>query len=89
MIQIKRVPNGTIQPAEGFTTLAAEADYWDTHTAPQEAPVGVHRIKKDDTLTIRFPKEQIQSLREEAEYRGLSASALARMWVLERLRQGK
>jgi predicted DNA binding CopG/RHH family protein len=90
MTKIKYVPNGTMKPMAPFKTLEEEANYWDTHSVLDEVTektvVGVHRANKEDALTIRLARSDIEQLRGEASRKGLGLSTLARMWILERLR---
>ncbi len=44
-------------------------------------------INKSINLTIRFDQETVETLKDAASKRGLGATTLVRMWVLERLRQ--
>ncbi len=40
------------------------------------------------TLSIRLSDRLFEELRNQAEERGIEATALARMWVIERLQKG-
>ena len=42
---------------------------------------------KSINLTIRFDQETVEALKDAASKRGLGATTLVRMWVLEQLRQ--
>lgn len=77
-------------PIPPFETLDEEAQFWDTHDAVDAIDkgtlVGFHHSRKTDSLTIRFVPEDIQRIREEALQRGIGATTLARVWILEHLR---
>ena len=83
--------NDTTKPIEPFETIEEEAQFWDTHSVVEAVDngtlVGFHQAKKTDSLTIRFEPDDIQRIREEAFQRGLGPTTLARMWILEHLRQ--
>ena len=72
-----------------FKTLKEEADFWDTHDAVDDIDegtvVGFHKANKTGTLTIRFDKKDLQTLREEAFNKGIGPTTLARMWLKERI----
>ena len=91
MVQIRRVPKGTIKPAAPFSSLEEKATYWDTHSVvdeiAEESAVRVHQAQKADSLTIRFAPEDIAKLREQASHKGIGPSTLVRMWIKERLQQ--
>ncbi len=91
MTKITKVKKGSIKPIPPFKTLEEEANFWDTHSAVDKIDkgtvVGFHQANKTDTITIRFQPEHLQSLREEAMQKGVGPTTLARMWVLEHLKQ--
>lgn len=91
MTKVKKVKKGTIKPIKPFKSLDEEADFWDTHSAVDEVNdgtlVGFHQANKTHTITIRFQPESLQKLRDEAFQRGIGPTTLARMWILEQLRQ--
>ncbi len=47
------------------------------------------RLTKDAVIQCRVEPEQMGQLRAVAQSKGLSVSALTRMWLLERLKQEK
>ena len=47
------------------------------------------RLTKDAVIQCRVEPGQMDELREIARAKGLSVSALTRMWLIERLRQEK
>lgn len=82
-----------VKPIPPFATVEEEADFWDTHSAvdqiEKDTPVGFHRSRKSDSLTIRFEPEDIQRIREEANQIGIGPTTLARMWILKHLPEKK
>jgi len=82
-----------VEPAAPFQTLAEEAAFWDSHSVVDEiqqgAVVGLRSARKSDSLTIRFEPDDISRIREEAAQRGIGPTTLARMWVLEHLRESR
>ena len=60
-------------------------DYWDE----MEDVEIVFDLKKprDETLIVRLQKELKDRLERVARSRGLNMSTLARMWLIEKLRQ--
>jgi len=80
----KRIPE--------FASIEEEAAFWDTHsTADYEAefkPVRVRFAKKlSEGLTIRLDPDTLEKVRAEAHERGIGATTLIRMWVLEHIRK--
>jgi predicted DNA binding CopG/RHH family protein len=80
----KRIPE--------FASIEEEAAFWDTHsTADYEdefKPVCVRFAKRlSEGLTIRLDHETLEKVRAEAHERGIGATTLIRMWVLEHVRQ--
>lgn len=74
-----------------FKTYEEEANFWDTHSAVDQINdgtlVGFHRANKTKILTIRFHSGDLQILREIAFQKGIGPTTLARMWLLEKLRE--
>ena len=71
-----------------FASIEEEAAFWDTHsTADYEdefKPVRVRFAKKlSEGLTIRLDPATLEKVRAEAHERGIGATTLIRMWVLE------
>jgi predicted DNA binding CopG/RHH family protein len=80
----KRIP--------GFATIEEEAAFWDTHsTADYEdefKPARVRFAKNlSHGLTIRLDPDTLESVRAEAAEKGIGATTLIRMWVLEHVKQ--
>ena len=79
----KRIPE--------FASIEEEAAFWDTHsTADYEGefkPVRMRFAKKlSEGLTIRLDPETLAKVRAEAQERGIGATTLIRMWVLEHVK---
>jgi len=75
-----------------FASLEEEAAFWDTHsTADYEnefKPVRVRFAKKlSEGLTIRLDPDTLERVRAEAHERGIGATTLIRMWVLEHVKE--
>ena len=75
-----------------FANIEEEAAFWDTHsTADYEnefKPVRVRFAKKlSEGLTIRLDSDTLEKVRAEAHKRGIGATTLIRMWVLEHVRK--
>ena len=68
------------------------ADFWDTHSFQdylddtKEGEIEFVR-KPKKALTVRLAPEDIEMVRKLANYKGLSYTALIRMWVKEKLRK--
>ena len=80
----KRIPE--------FSSVEEEAAFWDTHsTADFEGefkPVRVRFAKKlSEGLTIRLDPDTLAKVRTEAEEKGIGATTLIRMWVLEHVKK--
>lgn len=62
-----------------------EGDAWD----PTDVVVQVE-VKRplDKVIPVRLSSEKWEALRREAQELGVGPTTLARMWILERLRQG-
>ncbi len=75
-----------------FASLEEMAEFWDTHDLseyehefePVEFEI-VKPLRATWMLSIRLDKETFDALREIAKPKGLGASTLARMWILEEL----
>lgn len=75
-----------------FASIEEEAEFWDTHDftdyehelEPVEFTVA-QPLKSTWMLSIRLDKETFDALQAIAKPKGLGASTLARMWILEEL----
>ena len=75
-----------------FASIEEEAAFWDTHsTADYEdefKPVRVRFAKNlSEGLTIRLDPDTLEKVCAEAHERGIGATTLIRMWVLEHVKQ--
>jgi len=75
-----------------FASVEEEAAFWDTHsTADYEdefKPVRTRFAKKlSEGLTIHLDPETLEQVRAEAHERGIGATTLIRMWILEHVKQ--
>ncbi|HZS86508.1 MAG TPA: CopG family antitoxin [Chloroflexota bacterium] len=77
-----------------FKTIEEEAAFWDTHDSAEfedefEDVTDVRFVRGGPKkgLTVRLEEETIAALTAEARRIGVGASTLARIWILERLRQ--
>jgi len=75
-----------------FKTRTAAAEFWETHSFEEFRKdtrkaeiVFVKKPKK--TIALRLDPEDILSAEKIAEEKGLSYTALLRMWIRERLSQ--
>ena len=70
----------------------AEAKWWDTHDLGNywkefknvDLVVELHK-PKEETLVLRLQKNTKEKLEQIARSKGLNISALARMWLMEKL----
>ncbi len=75
-----------------FASREEEAEFWDTHDitefADQLRPVRVHFARRlSEGITIRLTPDVLADLRARATEMGIGPTTLARMWILERLRE--
>jgi predicted DNA binding CopG/RHH family protein len=94
MTKKKSMPKKTTpkKPIPEFSSIEEEAAFWDTHsTADYEhafKPARVRFAKKlSEGLTIRLDPDTLAKVRTEAEEKGIGATTLIRMWVLEHVRK--
>ncbi len=86
--QTQRIPE--------FESRQEMAEWFDTHDFLDypdefsEVPVEEVRVSPvlSQTLTIRLSSSLFEELRHQAEKRGVEATTLAKMWVVERLQSG-
>lgn len=79
-----------------FKTLEEEAKFWDTHSITDfedeleeiELVFDLQR-PKEKTLVLRLQKKIKARLGKVARNQGIGISALARMWILQKLQSGK
>lgn len=77
-----------------FRTLDEEAKFWDTHSAAdywhQMKPINDSFVRPPSQgITVRFEQRVLSTIRQLATKKGLGATTLIRMWVLERLQSGQ
>ena len=86
--QTQRIPE--------FESRQEMAEWFDTHDFLdypdefREVPEEEVRVSPvlSQTLTIRLSSSLFEELRNQAEERGVEATTLAKMWVVERLQSG-
>ena len=74
-----------------FTSIEEEAEFWDTHDftdyLDEMKPIKVNFAKNlSSGITVRFDAKTLNAIRKEAHEKGVGATTLIRMWVLERLK---
>ena len=65
------------------------SEYYDTHSATEDAGEAVETEVKqplDKVIPIRLSAAKWETLRREAKELGIGPTTLARMWLLEKLR---
>lgn len=80
------------EPLPEFKSRQEMAEFWDTHDftdyMDEFKPVKVRFAKKlSEGINIRLDPETLQELRKRASEKGIGPTTLARMWILERLRE--
>lgn len=75
-----------------FSSREEEAKFWEKHNIAdfmnELKPVKAQFAKNlSEGITIRFDQPTLNKLREIANDKGLGPTTLARMWILEHLRQ--
>ena len=79
-----------------FKNIREEAKFWDTHSFADywdefedvDLVVGLHRAK-GESIVFRLQKDLKDKLNRVAKAKGLNVSALARMWIAEKLQTTK
>jgi predicted DNA binding CopG/RHH family protein len=84
----RRTTNKTKSRIPDFSSYEEEARFWDTHDTTdfedEFKPVRVRVAKNlSEGLTIRLDPDTLEKVRTEAHERGIGATTLIRMWVLE------
>lgn len=80
------------EPIPEFQSREEEAEFWDSHDLADYwddfKPANVQFAKNlSEGLNIRLDKETLELLRQLAQSKGIGPTALARMWILEHLRE--
>jgi predicted DNA binding CopG/RHH family protein len=75
-----------------FSSREEEAAFWDTHDiADYQDELKSVRVRFSKNLsegiTIRLDPQTLEELRAQAQEKGIGPTTLARMWILERLRE--
>lgn len=78
-----------------FQSVEEEATFWDTHDSTAfenewEDVTGKVKFVPARTkkgITVRLEDETLAKLKDEAKEKGIGPSTLARMWILERLKE--
>jgi predicted DNA binding CopG/RHH family protein len=75
-----------------FASYEEEAHFWDTHDTTdfedEFKPVRVRVAKNlSEGITIRLDPKTLEQVRAEANEKGIGATTLIRMWVLEHVRK--
>jgi predicted DNA binding CopG/RHH family protein len=86
-------PRGNSRIPE-FKTVQEEAAFWETHDSMEfedefepVTDVTFVRSQPKKGLTVRLAQDSLAALTKQAHEKGIGPSTLARMWILERLRQ--
>jgi hypothetical protein len=79
-------------PIPEFASREEEVRFWDTHDLADYwddfEPVELRFSENlSQDLTIRLDEASLKELRQRAREQGIGPTALARLWVLERLKQ--
>lgn len=77
-----------------FETVEEEAAFWETHDSAEfedefetvEDVIFV-RSQPKKGITVRLAQDSLTALTEQAHDMGIGPSTLARMWILERLKE--
>ena len=80
------------EPIPEFKSREEEAEFWHTHDLAdywdEFRPVKVRFAKNlSEGITIRLDHGTLAKLRTRAHEKGIGPTTLARMWILERLRE--
>jgi len=79
-----------------FKSRDAEAKFWETHSLADywdefkdvDLLVELQKVK-DETVVVRLQKNLKERLERIARAKGLNVSALARMWLMEKLQSSR
>lgn len=79
-----------------FKSIAEAAAFWDTHSLADyedeleevsDVRFVVTRARPRKAITVRLEEDVLDTLKMDAQNKGIGLSALIRMWILERLKQ--
>lgn len=84
-----------LKPIKPFKTLEEEALFWDTHDLSllaKNPKTPLSKLpplesEKKEVLTIRLQKSVKEKIERVAQEKGINASTLSRMWLVEKLKQ--
>jgi predicted DNA binding CopG/RHH family protein len=87
---IKRENKNSKMPL--FTDKETEAKFWETHHIAdfldEFEPIKAKFAKNlSEGITIRFDKSTLHKIRAIANEKGIGPTTLARMWIMDHLRQ--
>jgi hypothetical protein len=82
--RVSRIPH--------FSSVKEEAEFWDTQDTTEfedewEEVQLEHSASQGHVLSVRLDREQFRRISAHPRAKGVGASTLARMWVLDRLDQ--
>lgn len=88
MTKVKKIPR--------FESLKEEARFWDTHDITdylgemKEVTIKFEpALIKKEVLTLRIPSKLKKHLAKIAESYGINLSTLARIWLIDKLKQSE
>ena len=77
-----------------FKSIEEAAEFWDTHSLAdfedeleEVTDVRFVRPRLKKAITVRWEPETLAALTEQAREKGIGPATLARMWILERLKE--
>ncbi len=79
-----------------FKTIEEAAAFWDTHDSTEfedefedvpDVQFVVTSARPKKGITVRLEEDLLETLRREAQTKGIGPSTLIRMWVLEHIRE--
>jgi hypothetical protein len=92
----KRASRGAQSRIPHFKSIEEEAEFWDTHSTTEfedefedvpDVRFVVVRAQPKKALTVRLPAESLARLTQQAHEQGIRPSTLARIWILEHLKE--
>lgn len=95
-----REPLKSREPSEGgipaFETVEEAAKFWDSHDSTEfedefedvtDVRFVIRRAGPKKAITVRLGQETLDALTKRAQEQGIGLSTLARLWIIERLRE--
>ena len=84
-----------IKPIKPFNTLEEEAKFWETHNLSsivEDPTISLSKLEpleteKEAVITVRIQKSIKEKIEKIAQIKGINASTLSRMWLIEKVRQ--